>query len=155
MIAVPCDRHILPCHKGTQSDIYWEGAAISPCSFKQRTPPVKFTCWAWCHTQMKCRSKDRVSLARLLSLSSFLSCWRGWLSLFPSCFPSLPQKHSSLGSPRISPKSPLWRWKNIIWAQFPDCLPLSLCLSAMGLQRPTLVAQCIPQHIFHWTPSRL
>lgn len=73
------------------------------------------------------RSKDSVSLTRLLSPYTFSLSF----SLGVGCSLTLFLHHSHrivalLAPSCISPKSLLWRWKNIIWAQFPDRLPLSL-----------------------------
>lgn len=76
------------------------------------------------------QSKESVSHTRLLSLYAFslsFFSWRGLLShSLPPVFHHSHRIVALLAPPCISPKSPLWRWKNIIWAQFPDRLPLSL-----------------------------
>lgn len=72
------------------------------------------------------RSKDSASLTHLLSPHTFFLSF----SLGVGCCLTLFLYHSHrivalLASLCISPKSLLCRWKNIIWAQFPDRLPLS------------------------------
>lgn len=72
----------------------------------------------------ECLSHSPTSTTHVLS---FLYSQRGLLSHSPP--PVFHHSHRTvalLALPCISPKSPLWRWKNIIWAQFPDRLPLSL-----------------------------
>lgn len=93
-------------------------------SFKSSTSPVKLFNW---HDVTHRNARVKITSLKLASFRSLVlfSC-PGLHSLFFSCFPWLPHKRSSLGSPCLSLKSPLWRWKNIIWAQFPDRLSPSL-----------------------------